>query len=148
MQLNEYWFCSWETTQLLYEKNPTKLYKSLSQELSKCSTISFISFATHRFGGNTAVEFMIFLGKSDDNSEFEVRIYKASKYDKYVQNAQDHIKHYEDTEKYISFFFDKLSEACNFIFSIPKLHSEYKKRPLRKTDYYGGVTYEIDTIWN
>ena len=149
MQLNEYWLCSWETVQLMYEKNPAKLYSSLLQKLENYSAISFHSFLPHKFNGTTTLEFMIFLKKADKNlAEFEVKIYKANKYDKYIANPKDCVKYYEDTEKYISFFFDSIEKACNFLFSIPSVHPEYKKRPIRETTCYGEITYQVNTIWD
>ena len=104
----------------------------LETDLTDDYTISLTDHKSSFSGETVQVELMIFLGKSDDKSEFEVIIYKSDKADKYIPNKYyDDVKRYEEYEDYISFFFSDFSSAHTFINLLTYMHPEFKKRPVR-----------------
>jgi len=78
------------------------------------------------------VELMIFLGKEDTNSMYEVRIYKSKTSDMYVPHESDEVFKYEESLKYTTFFFDNFNKAKNFIATLNDYHKEYMLRPIVK----------------
>ena len=74
-------------------------------------------------------EILIFIGKNEENSTYEVRIYKCKPEDKYVPHTKDKIKSYKENEEYAEFEFDKFEDAKEFADMIPIYHKEYKTRP-------------------
>ena len=80
------------------------------------------------------VEFMIFLEKNESNSNYEVRVYKASADDKYIPNEYDDVLCYEECEEYVTFFFADFEKARNFVYMLGYVHPEYKVRPVRKIE--------------
>ncbi len=78
------------------------------------------------------VELMIFLGKDDSNTMYEVRIYKSRTLDRYIPHALDEVFKYEEGSKYTTFFFDDFNKAKNFIATLNDYHKEYMLRPILK----------------
>lgn len=77
-------------------------------------------------------ELMIFLGKDERSTDYEVRIYKNKPTDKYVPDDElDNVKRYEENDEYATFFFENYETAIRFVFWLRYLHKEYKKRPAR-----------------
>lgn len=72
----------------------------------------------------------VFIGKDGRDSDYEVRVYKSSKDDKYVPHEEDNIKRFEDNEGFITFFFEKFEYARAFVQFFAVRHEEYKCRPL------------------
>lgn len=77
-------------------------------------------------------EFMIFLGKSSKDSDYEVQVYKASPTDTYIPLEDDNILRYIPGEEYDTFYFDDFIKARTFVEFLGYRHSEYKKRPVRE----------------
>lgn len=78
------------------------------------------------------MEMMIFLEKADNDTDYEVRIYKTETTDKYVPHKCDNVKSYEENDEYATFIFEKFEYAHEFVDSIPYRHPEYKVRPMCK----------------
>lgn len=117
MQLQEKIFCHWDLVRFVSEKN-------LQKDDGTFWTLSVTD-------GNK-LEFMIFLGKDDSNSCYEVRVYKSEPGDKYVPNKYDKVSRYEENDEYATFFFDKYEDANSFTEMVGCLHPEYKKRPVQE----------------
>ena len=79
-------------------------------------------------------ELMIFLGKDDSNSHYEVRIYKGKPSDRYIPNEYDEVTSYEENDEYETFTFNKFEDALRFTDLIPYFHKELLNRQVRKTD--------------
>jgi hypothetical protein len=90
------------------------------------------TFLTLSVTDGNKLEFMIFLGKDDSNSCYEVRVYKSEPSDKYVPNEYDNVSRYEENDEYATFFFDKYEDAHSFTQMVGYVHPEYKKRPVRE----------------
>ena len=82
-----------------------------------------------------AFEYMIFLGKDDSNTGYEVMVYKSEPTDKYIPRVEDKVNHFEENDEYISFFFNSFEDAHNFVERLPYFHEEYKVRPTRKIEF-------------
>ena len=117
MQVNERLFCHWDLVRFVKESHLQK----------EDGTFLLLSVTD----GNQ-LELMIFLGKGDSNSGYEVRVYKNEPSDNYVHNQYDNVNHYEENDKYAVFFFNDYTSALNFTKSISYAHPEYKKRPVRQ----------------
>ena len=78
------------------------------------------------------VELMIFLGKNDSNSMYEVRIYKSTTSDMYIPHKSDEMFKYEESLQYTTFFFDNFDKAKNFLATLNDYHKEYALRPTVK----------------
>lgn len=74
-------------------------------------------------------ELMIFLGRDDSNTMYEVRIYKSRTLDEYIPNPIDEVLKYEESRQYTTFFFDEFNKAKNFIATLNDYHKEYILRP-------------------
>ena len=79
MQVQEKIFCHWDLVRFVSEK-------TLQKDDGTFWTLSVTD-------GNK-LEFMIFLGKDDSNSCYEVRVYKSEPGDKYVPNKYDKVSRY------------------------------------------------------
>lgn len=78
-------------------------------------------------------ELMIFLGKDEKSTDYEVRVYKNEPTDKYVPCKElDQVKRYEENDEYASFFFEDYEVAVRFVRWVRYFHKEYKKRPARR----------------
>ena len=77
-------------------------------------------------------ELMIFLGKTDDNMLYEVRVYKEEPSQGYVIHDRDRIVFYCENDEYATFRFNTYDEAKEFITSLTYRHPEYHSRPKRK----------------
>lgn len=117
MQVAKKLFCHWDLVRFVTEED-------LKEEDGTFLTLSITD------GGK--FEYMIFLGKDDSNSGYEVRVYKSETSDKYVPNENDNVKRYEENDEYASFFFDEYEKAHEFADWLGYFHPEYKKRPVRK----------------
>lgn len=117
MQVQKKIFCHWDLVRFVSEKN-------LQKDDGTFWTLSVTD-------GNK-LEFMIFLGKDDSNSCYEVRVYKSEPGDKYVPNKCDKVSRYEENDEYATFFFDKYEDANCFTEMVGYLHPEYKKRPVQE----------------
>jgi len=117
MQVEKKLFCHWDLVRFVSEKH-------LKQDDGTFFTLSVTD------GEN--FEFMIFLGKDDSNSDYEVRVYKSEPSDKYVPNEYDNVKRYEENDEYASFFFDEYEKALRFVDFLTCIHPEYKVRPIRR----------------
>lgn len=117
MQVKNKIFCHWDLVRFVSEKH-------LQEDDGTFLTLSVTD--------GDKLEFMIFLGKDDSNSCYEVRVYKNAPSDKYVPNEYDNVIRYEENDEYATFFFDKYEHAQNFTQLIGPVHPEYKKRPVKK----------------
>ena len=117
MQFNKKLFCHWDHVRFVTEEH-------LKQEDGTFLTLSVTN-------GNE-LEYMIFLGKDDSTSEYEVRVYKCKSTDKYVPHKYDDVKRFEENDEYDSFFFDEYENAHDFADWIGYRHPEYKARPVRE----------------
>lgn len=117
MQVEKKLFCHWDLVRFVSEGK-------LNQGDGTFLTLSVTD------GYN--LELMIFLGKDDSNSGYEVRVYKSEPSDKYVPNEYDNIKRYEENDDYATFFFDEYEKAHDFTVLIGYMHPEYRKRPVQK----------------
>ena len=77
-------------------------------------------------------EFMIFLGKDEETSEYEVRVYKSEPGDKYIPNEMDNVKRFEENDEYATFIFEKYEQANRFADLLGYVHPEYRVRPSRR----------------
>lgn len=117
MQVKNKLFCHWDFVRFVSEEH-------LKQDNGTFLTLSVTD------GGK--LELMIFLGKDDSDSGYEVRVYKSEPSDKYVPNNYDNVKRYEENDEYATFFFDEYEQAHNFTDLIGYMHPEYQKRPVKK----------------
>lgn len=118
MQLENRVLCHWDFVRFVTESH-------LKKEDGTFLTLSVTE-------GNYA-ELMLFLGKTDSNSGYEVRVYKNAPGDKYIPREDDNVQSYEENDEYATFFFDEYETAHNFIDMIG-CHPEYRTRPIRKID--------------
>lgn len=119
MQLKDRAFCHWDLVRFFPEKLLTK-------EDGKPLTLSVIT--------NHSRELMIFLGKNDTNTGFEVRVYKAKPENKYVPNEIDKgIVSYEENDEYATFIFNHYYDARDFVEMLGYVHEEYRTRPAPRT---------------
>ena len=114
MQLEKKLYCHWDLVRFVSEQD-------LLEE--KGYTISVTS--------NSKYELMIFLGRSEDGKEYEVRVYKADPTDKYVPNPHDNVVRYEENDEYVTFYFDNYEHANSFTYLLCHIHPEYRKRPAK-----------------
>lgn len=78
-------------------------------------------------------ELMIFLGKSDNGCEYEVRVYKAASTDKYVPHEfDDKVKRHQENDEYVTFFFENFKDALEFVTVVIYVHEEFKRRPVEE----------------
>ena len=105
------------------------LVRFISEEHLQNEDREFMKLSVTMYGD---VELMIFLEKSESDSDYKVKVYKARPSDKYVPKENDNISHYEENDEYITFFFKKLDDACDFLDNLGYAHPEYKERPVRK----------------
>lgn len=117
MQVKDKLFCHWDLVRFVSE-----------DDLKKDDG----TFTTLSVSDGDKLELMIFLGKDDSDSCYEVRVYKKKPDDKYVPNENDKVSRYEENDEYATFFFDKYEDANSFTYLIAYVHPEYKKRPVRK----------------
>ena len=117
MKMENKLYCHWDFVRFIQEKH-------LEDDTGKRSTLS----VTH---GDT-VELMIFLGKADNDTDYEARIYKAETTDKYVPHENDKVKIYEENDEYATFIFEKFEYAHEFVDYLAAYHPEYIVRPTRK----------------
>lgn len=119
MNMEKTLYCHWDLVRFVEEKH-------LKQEDGTFLTLSVTD--------GDKLEYMIFLGKDDATSEYEVRVYKCKPDDEYVQHEGDDVKHFEENDEYIAFFFDNYDQAHHFVEWLPYWHSEYYVRPGRLID--------------
>ena len=114
MQLDQKVFCHWDIVRFIKEENLLKngVFRTLSVT-----------------EGNSA-ELMIFLGKGDNDSDYEVRVYKNTPTDKYVPNECDNVKRYEENDEYATFIFEQFDDAHEFVDTLSYRHNEYRVRPI------------------
>ncbi len=117
MQVEKKLFCHWDLVRFITTGH-------LIQEDGTFLTLSITE--------GDKIELMIFLGKDDSTSDYEVRVYKSKPTDKYIPNEYDEVKRFEENDEYASFFFDEYSYALDFADSIGYMHPEYTTRPVRK----------------
>ena len=117
MQMQDKIYCHWDLVRFISEK-----------DLKKDDDTFFTLSVAH---GNK-FELMIFLGKDDSNSCWEVKIYKGEPTDKYVPYEHDHVIRYEENDEYATFFFDEFDNARTFTEMIQYLHPEFKVRPVKE----------------
>ena len=115
MQLENKFLCHWDFCRFVPEE-----YLLDDNELPL--TLSVIdSYKT---------ELMIFLGKADSGSGYEVRVYKAKPTDTYIPYKYDNVSRYEENYEYATFFFTDYDHANDFIVMLGYVHSEYRVRPV------------------
>ena len=85
MQVQKKLCCHWDLVRFVSEKH-------LQEDDGTFLTLSVTE-------GNK-LELMIFLGKDDSNSGYEVRVYKNEPGDKYVPNENDKVSRYEENDEY------------------------------------------------
>ena len=117
MQVEKKLFCHWDLVRFVSEEH-------LQQDDGTLLTLSVAE--------GEKLELMIFLGKDDSNSGYEVRVYKNEPGDKYIPNEDDKVSRYEENDEYATFFFDEYEDAHRFTYLLGYLHPEYKKRPVKK----------------
>ena len=117
MQIKNKLFCHWDMIRFVSEK---------------CLQTYDGTYLTLSVTDGDKKEFMIFLGRDDSNSCYEVRVYKSEPSAKYVPNEHDKVCRYEENDEYATFFFDKYEDALSFIDMLGYLHPEYKKRPTKE----------------
>ena len=117
MQVQKKLFCHWDLVRFVSEKYLQK---------------DDGTFLTLSVTDGDKWELMIFLGKDDSNSCYEVRVYKSEASDKYVPNKNDKVSRYEENDEYATFFFDKYEDAHSFTEMVGYLHPEYQKRPVQE----------------
>ena len=117
MQLENKLFCHWDLVRFVTKKHLQG---------------SDGTFLTLSVTDDKKFEFMIFLGKDDSNTYYEVRVHKSDPNDKYVQNVNDNVIRYEENDEYATFFFKNFTDAHDFVAMLGYRHSEYRKRPVRK----------------
>ena len=115
MQLERKIYCHWDLVRFVTKEHLSKDYGY---------TLSVTV--------NSQYELMIFLGLSEDGSEYEVRVYKSEPTDKYVPNKYDKVVRFEENDEYITFYFDNYEDANGFAYLLCHIHPEYKKRPVRR----------------
>lgn len=115
MQLETKVFCHWDFVRFVNETS--LMHNGIFMTLSVTN--------------NARAELMIFLGKADNNSDYEVRVYKSEPTDKYVPNEYDNVKHYEENDDYATFIFEAFGDAHDFVDTLSYRHTEYKVRPIK-----------------
>ena len=116
MQLKRKIYCHWDICRFVTEEH---LLKDGGYTLSVTESNKY--------------EIMIFLGKNDDGSGYEVRVYKAHPTDKYVPHEFDNnVTRYEENEEYVAFFFEDYASANEFITLVIHVHKEFRRRPVRE----------------
>ena len=91
--------------------------------LTQCGRVSILD--------NNQVEQKIFIYKSEDSSEYEVRIYKLHPTDNYISpNLNFKFKRYVANNEFASFFFRSFYLACQFVASLAEKHPESLIRPV------------------
>ena len=88
------------------------------------------TFMTLSVTNNNRAELMIFLGKADNNVDYEVRVYKSEPTDKYIPNESDKVKYYEENDEYATFIFEQFCDAHDFVDTLSYRHTEYNVRPI------------------
>jgi len=122
MQLEKKIFCHWDFVRFVSESD-------LQKEDG--------TFLTLSVSERNEFELMIFLGKDDSNSCYEVRVYKSKPTNTYVPHMYDNVSRYEENDEYATFFFENYEHAHRFIQMVGYRHPEYKKRPIRKISSNG-----------
>lgn len=117
MQVKDKLFCDWDLVRFVSEQH-------LIRDDGTFLTLSVVE--------GKKLELMIFLGKDDSNSGYEVRVYKSEPSDKYVPHEFDNVKRYEENDEYATFFFDEYEQAHSFVDMLGYVHNEYKTRPFRE----------------
>ena len=117
MQVEKKLFCHWDLVRFVQEER-------LKEEDETFWTLSVTD------GGK--IELMIFLGKDDSTSDYEVRVYKDKPTDKYVPKENDDLKNFEEKDEYATFFFEKYEQARYFVEMLSYVHPEYRNRPVRE----------------
>ncbi len=117
MQVERKLFCHWD------------LVRFISEEHLKEDDGTFLTLSVTE---GKESELMIFLGKDDSNSGYEVRVYKNKPSDIYVPKQDDDVKKYEENDEYATFFFDEYEKAQRFTDFLGYTHPEYRIRPVRK----------------
>ena len=116
MQLNRKIFCHWDFCRFVTEEH---LLQDGGYTLSLTDSNKY--------------ELMIFLGKADDYSGYEVIVYKAQSTDKYKPHEfDDKVTRYEENDDCVIFFFKNFSDAHEFVTIVMCSHDEFKTRPVRK----------------
>ena len=101
-------------------------YVVVESDLRHCDCISLAN--------EQKVEQMIFLGRVEDYTGYEVRVCKANPSDTYVIHEDDtNLKKHESNDKFASFFFDDFVSARHFLVNLKKNHPEYSVRPVAKS---------------
>lgn len=79
---------------------------------------------------NGTFEIMIFIGESSIFPwKYEVRIY-TQKPTKYKPKKDDHVIFHEQNNDFHTFYFTTFNYAKEFVYNIPRCHSEYRVRPI------------------
>ena len=117
MQVEKKLFCHWDLVRFITEEH-------LKQEDGTYLTLSVTN--------GDKVELMIFLGKDEASSDYEVRVYKSKPTDKYVPDKYDEVKRFEENDEYATFFFEKFEQAHHFTDLLGYVHPEYQERPCRE----------------
>lgn len=117
MQVKNKIFCHWDLVRFVKEKH-------LKNDDGTFLTLSVTN------GRN--LELMIFLGKDESDSYYEVRVHKNEPEDKYIPNEYDKVTRYEENDEYATFFFEEYDDACCFIELLGCAHPEYRKRPVKE----------------
>ena len=114
MQITKKFYCHWAAVRYITEDY-------LKQKDGTLKTLSITD------GG--LKEYMIFLGKND--SDYEVRVHKASPRNTYNPSENDRVKYYEENDEYATFIFDQFDDARHFVEVLGFAHPEYLKRVVK-----------------
>ena len=118
MQIERRAYCRYNLVRFVHE------YKLIDEDDGTFWTLSVID--------PKKGELMIFLGRDDSNTMYEVRIYKGRTLDKYIPHPLDEVFKYEEGTQYTTFFFYDFNKAKNFIVTLNDYHKEYMLRPVVK----------------
>ena len=113
----------------------TDLYRVTEQESIQQGRVISLYDKVITNQGYLNCSLMIFIGQADNNIDYEVKIYKSKKTDKYVKLKQDNFARYEETDHYVSFFFHCYYQAHKFADNILPLHKEFNDRPIQPIVY-------------
>lgn len=117
MQLERKVYCHWDLVRFVKED-------LLKNDDGTLMTLSVTDGAEH--------EIMLFLGKDDSSSQFEVRIYRCSANQKYIPHQSDHVLSFVKGKEYDTFFFENFNDAIDFLDTLSYRHEEYQMRPFKK----------------
>ena len=95
-----------------------------------CVDKNYYSFFT--IINKVKMQLMIYLGRDDYDTCFEVKVIKSSPSDKYIPHECDPVSWFSEKDEYVSFYFDVFEYAVEFVNTFFERHKELSKRPMQK----------------